>query len=1142
MAGIVTTSCKVSALILCAAAGAALCPATGVPFFASAAGATLGGAAGNFFQDMANAVFGWFGERSLGPTQPPTNHDLDHLAARSIRRCFCAARDALAKNDAKRAVCARLAAVEESVIVGVLQSESFRELSDEDAIAMLGAPLGGLGTKTKTPEHWVRFVAEVAKRSRAEELRRRESNAAGGGILSPVRRDAPHLDEPPATPDAIAFIASHVHHGIAGQANEILRDTFGPKGRPYVAAQMIYANKTLSLLASDAQRSEARHVELLALLQSLQSNIDRLAAVLGTMLDEAAAPLLIAANENLALLRRLSGGLDGIQASLFEVVRGAADVVHLLTSGPRLKPLVLPPGGEPGTLRGARRIDFILRDTEIRELLEFLAGDQPVAWQLWHGAAGMGKSRLAFELCRIVDRSWEGKPSVWTAGFLDLPRVVVGDWSQWRIDRPTLIVVDYAQERSEEIKSLIERVAQDAQHKVFPTVRFLLLEREQHPALLSHLLPDGDAEGWMASVAYRGKDGIARPSRALAPFAKGDVAHLVEAVYAARQQAAAPAETQRHLPSAETVAAVFESSRFELRPLFAILAAEAAIEGKDPATLSHEGLARDWLGHEFRTWRKHFPAGDQGEDSYERHRTLVALATLAQGLPSPQGYRAIHDMLDACGTTDLLPPGGAFAANWDALACFYSLGKTETPESIPALRPDYLGELFVLDHIQTKVTNGAARRALLYAALVTSPTGFVHFLGRMATAHSAHPSVRKLVHELDHVMTSQTEMIEVARRSGELDLLLGTIAGKLGLSDIKWRSFDRASQLVEPQGAILRLLAEQYIATYRYRDRASELLERWASLRDATFTSYFSALKSAVSRRCSRAAVDALIEAMEAASAPNVDVLCHAAGHMAKTLGEREAAKRLLARLETMEGVSGDVLAQAAGNLATALGENDAAMRLLARLETMDDLNGDVLCHAAGHLANALGEKEAAKRLLARLEAMEGVSGQALAVAAGHLVNTLADPEAARRLLARLETMEDVNADVLCHAAGHLANALGDKAAAKRLLIRVETMEGLTAQVLSVAAGHWAGALGERNAAKRLLARLETMEGVNGHDLTHAATLLADHLGEIELAEKLLSRLLTLTYVKSPHWTRAMSLCRRHGLDAELTGRIMAQM
>ena len=60
----------------------------------------------------------------------------------------------------------------------------------------------------------------------------------------------------------------------------------------------------------------------------------------------------------------------------------------------------------------ARVLPFMGRDAEINRLGDFLEyPEQPFRWMVLHGSGGVGKSRLALELCLLIRDEWH-------AGFL----------------------------------------------------------------------------------------------------------------------------------------------------------------------------------------------------------------------------------------------------------------------------------------------------------------------------------------------------------------------------------------------------------------------------------------------------------------------------------------------------------------------------------------------------------------------------------------------------------------------------------------------------------------------------------------------------------------------------------------------------
>ena len=134
----------------------------------------------------------------------------------------------------------------------------------------------------------------------------------------------------------------------------------------------------------------------------------------------------------------------------------------------RWRPGVSPPGALLRAEYGV--VPFHGRDDELGHLRGWCGGEAPVKVRLYTGAGGMGKTRLALELCRrLRDEGWQ-------AGFLapDPSRSPAETWRDVRArEKPWLLVVDYAETRRELLVPLLREM-----YRVDDgTVRMLLLAR-----------------------------------------------------------------------------------------------------------------------------------------------------------------------------------------------------------------------------------------------------------------------------------------------------------------------------------------------------------------------------------------------------------------------------------------------------------------------------------------------------------------------------------------------------------------------------------------------------------------------------------------------------------------------------------------
>jgi len=221
---------------------------------------------------------------------------------------------------------------------------------------------------------------------------------------------------------------------------------------------------------------------------------------------------------------------------------------------------------------------------------------------LLYGSGGVGKSRLAMELCLLAQDEWH-------AGFLD-DYSREPDWTLWRPMTPTVIVIDYASRDAERAKRILGVLASrnagdgDVRRLDMP-VRVILLERTSGGPWLDTIISADPRV-----KAARAQD---LPLKAVTdpwPFFE----HVLH-------------KANRPLPDKTTTLAALGEIDPERRPLFAHFMADAIAAGRDIHELDAERLLEDVIERaRARFWR---PLGCNAKE--ER---LLALATVAGGVPA----------------------------------------------------------------------------------------------------------------------------------------------------------------------------------------------------------------------------------------------------------------------------------------------------------------------------------------------------------------------------------------------------------------------------------------------------------------------------------------------------------------------------
>jgi tetratricopeptide (TPR) repeat protein len=349
-------------------------------------------------------------------------------------------------------------------------------------------------------------------------------------------------------------------------------------------------------------------------------------------------------------------------------------------------------------------VEYVGRAGESEELKGFLAAGTPFSWWVWTGPAGIGKSRLAVELCRFA------AAEDWHAGFLR--EVDQAGLATFEPRRPSLIVIDYAAQRSTWLSDALIRLS-GGRHE-FP-VRILVLERS------------ASGEWW--SVTQR-------------------VNRMEESHQVAAAMYAKPREMFGLNRADARTLVVNTAARLDSVPLTAgqvELIVDRAVD-MDPVLrpLFVQVAAIDRL--------------DKGEERFGRDdalRRVIARQTawLTTRLASPQSaalvdnVRLLATSLGGLTVEDyesLLPPPGPITdllpGVFQVLAPAVTIG-----DLVDGVRPDIVGELFVLDRFDAETTVVLASGRLLGYAARKRPDAYRGFVERLVADHTDHPRLLDLL-------------------------------------------------------------------------------------------------------------------------------------------------------------------------------------------------------------------------------------------------------------------------------------------------------------------------------------------------------------------------------------------------------------
>lgn len=327
----------------------------------------------------------------------------------------------------------------------------------------------------------------------------------------------------------------------------------------------------------------------------------------------------------------------------------------------------------------ARHTDLPLRgrDTEMDDLWQWATSRREVAVRLLIGPGGHGKTRLALELCRRLERAG------WRTGFAVDQWPTLSDVELARImppDRPTLIVLDYAAGRGS-VLSALARLASGWPEK--PAFRLLLIEREAGDWWANCRSLIGPAGELFADPQI-----CEREAMRIRPLPEGGPAEI----YA--DAVAAFATLLRRDSATATPPADWPA---DLRlPLFARARALLAVEATETGGLSADDILDRLITREEGLWRRELygdSADNNRADSVELPLMRLALTLITLSGPTPVGdVPALLCRLPRLADHDIAMRERLLAA----LHPLYGDG-----DLLRGLEPDLLGEYLVWDTVKS---------------------------------------------------------------------------------------------------------------------------------------------------------------------------------------------------------------------------------------------------------------------------------------------------------------------------------------------------------------------------------------------------------------------------------------------------------
>jgi len=406
---------------------------------------------------------------------------------------------------------------------------------------------------------------------------------------------------------------------------------------------------------------------------------------------------------------------EGANSPNVSNVTGPITIIYGRGMGdPPLEMLLFPVSTSTRMHFRARRVPFVGYESELIKLDQFLSFPERFKWSIVVGEARAGKSRLALELCLRHQEEW-------SVGFL-LDKQAFDGWQEWQPKKPTLIVVDYASLRDAALQTIVTTLAIRQSVLAHP-VRVLLLERSARGDWWRHFVGTGSTRLLVESV------GSGEPLE-LGSLSDDSLWHSITTIL---EQSGMNRRPERE----ETIAALVKLDPLR-RPLFAALAADSLVAGRDIRSWDQAALLRDVLEREDeRFWK---PAGVTEAD-----RNLLCFATVVGGM-------LLEDLrIPYIGESGYFPSVDSRDEKRFNAERYQSLTGVEATHALAPLKPDAVGEFFALEQLKPRDDADASRTlTMLLMAWMAGPTRIFDFVSRVFQDFPNHPATHWLEYPLSN--------------------------------------------------------------------------------------------------------------------------------------------------------------------------------------------------------------------------------------------------------------------------------------------------------------------------------------------------------------------------------------------------------
>lgn len=319
------------------------------------------------------------------------------------------------------------------------------------------------------------------------------------------------------------------------------------------------------------------------------------------------------------------------------------------------------------------------RDSELRALEAFCENDALLCWTGICGKAGIGKSKLAYELCqRMKDRDWNTWEPVDAKYGLDEIKVVLRDG----VFRNTLICLDDIKTQEEEIAQFIYSVARTYPRQLHK-IRILLMERSS----ITQLDCLDDIVGYRYRYDEKEQKNIHVNSDGYMELLPLDESFTLQIL---KDYAARLGKELDVLAGQELLRAWYNIDSDCARPLYALCVADAWCSGENPRHWNREFALQAIVRKEHVRLNAVVSQIFSKESECREYCRAVEFAVLIATFLQRIEFDAVRDLIQGLFQVDTV--------NCDFLWILSSTGKMPDGTGVlQGVEPDLIGEYYCMD-------------------------------------------------------------------------------------------------------------------------------------------------------------------------------------------------------------------------------------------------------------------------------------------------------------------------------------------------------------------------------------------------------------------------------------------------------------